>query len=372
MEDIEEITKRGFGEILDCFNAGVYITDTDRRIVFWNRKAEEITGYNRDEVVGRRCADNILSHTDKDGRPLCTTDLCPLHRAMVRQKPGEAPILVYAHSKEGDPLALSTDVAPVFDDGGNVIGGVEVFRDEGKNLREMELARTVQRQMLTRTLPTDDRVSFAVQYAPRELIGGDFYQVEQLTDDSFQMFLGDSAGHGPAAALYTSLVYALFLECRDLFGRPADLMKALNERACRRASGLGFFTAVCTVVDAASRSVTICSAGHPPLLVQRADPGEFEMLKLPQLPVGVHSEAGYKAASLALEPGDRLLAYTDGATDIPVGDEEMLGTDGLAALVSSHPPKGEHRLTELYEALLERCTAIEPEDDITLLSCLSI
>ncbi|MGD2175953.1 MAG: SpoIIE family protein phosphatase, partial [Candidatus Brocadiaceae bacterium] len=287
MKTIEEIQDRGFGEILHCLNAGVYITDTDRRIVFWNRTAEEITGYSAAEVIGHRCSANILSHTDKDGRPLCTTDLCPLHRAMTLEAPGEEPIIVYATSKGGTRLPLSTSVAPVYSDDGEVIGGVEVFRDERQGVRELELARTVQRQMLTSDLPGDDRVSFAVQYAPKEMIGGDFYHFSQTSDETFQMFLGDAAGHGPSAALYTALIYGSLMECERLLGSPAALMEALNERACQRAGGLGFFTAVCVAVNAADGSAAYCSAGHPPLLLQRRETGRVERLHLAQLPVGV-------------------------------------------------------------------------------------
>ena len=70
-----------------------------------------------------------------------------------------------------------------------------------------------------------------------------------------------------------------------------------------------------------------------------------------------------------LESGDRLLAYTDGATDIPIGNEKTLGIQGLAEVLSTTdlPPDGPMRA--LYTALLERCVAVEPDDDITLLSC---
>ena len=57
--------------ILDALPDGAYVTDCDRRIVFWNRAAEQITGWRRDDVLGHCCKDNILCHVDKDGHPLC-------------------------------------------------------------------------------------------------------------------------------------------------------------------------------------------------------------------------------------------------------------------------------------------------------------
>ncbi|MHC4591516.1 MAG: PAS domain-containing protein, partial [Planctomycetota bacterium] len=189
MKNISEVNERGFGDILDFINAGVYVTDTERCIVFWNKTAEAITGFSADEVMGRRCSDDIMSHRDKEGRPLCSTDLCPLWRTIQRATPTPSPIVIYMTSKAGETIPVSTSIAPVFDDEGKVIGGVEVFRDERENIREMELARRVQQQMLTEPAPGDERVSFDVYYAMRELIGGDFYHIRRLSADEFAMFV---------------------------------------------------------------------------------------------------------------------------------------------------------------------------------------
>jgi PAS domain S-box-containing protein len=372
MKLIEEVNERGFGEILDFVNSGVYITDTERRIVFWNRAAERITGYSADQVRGRLCRANILSHVDKDGHRLCTTDMCPLYRAMQRGERTEHPIIVYAKTKSGPRIPLSTSAAAVLDDAGHVIGGVEVFRDETQSLKDMELARIVQKQMLTAELPGDEAVSFAVQYAPRDMIGGDFYQVRRLADGRFVAFVGDAAGHGASAALYSALIYAMIEESRDLLGDPAALAGAMNELACARAGGLGFFTAVCFVVDAAASGAVYCSAGHPPLILQRAHAGAApELLTESDLPIGIDAGASYHNTRVELAPGDRLLAYTDGATDIVTGGDERLGAAGLAELTGRFAPRrGGHRLEALYDALLKRSAAVQPDDDITLLSCL--
>jgi sigma-B regulation protein RsbU (phosphoserine phosphatase) len=371
LRSIDEVNERGFGEILDFINSGVYVTDTERRIVFWNRAAERITGYSASEVRGRSCAANVLNHIDKDGHRLCVTELCPLHRAMVRGVRTEYPMVVYALTKDGSRLPLSTSAAAVLDDEGRVIGGVEVFRDESQTLKEMELARVVQKQMLTAELPAGERVSFDVRYLPREMIGGDFYHVRRLPDGAFSAFLGDAAGHGPSAALYCALIYGMITECADLLGDPAALCSAVNRLACARAGGLGFFTAVCFVVDANAAGATYCSAGHPPLLLQRAAGGAPEMLEDSDLPIGIDDAASYHASIVELAPGDRLLAYTDGATDVVTGPERRLGLGGLAELSAAFPPAdGRHRLEALYGALIERSATVEPDDDITLLSCM--
>ena len=81
-------------EILDSLNDGLYVTDTERRILYWNKSDQRITGWAAEDVLGRSCKDNILCHVDKDGRELCTTDLCPLHRCMVTDTMSSSPLVV--------------------------------------------------------------------------------------------------------------------------------------------------------------------------------------------------------------------------------------------------------------------------------------
>jgi len=74
-----------YKDILNDLHDGLYIIDTNRKIVFWNKASEEITGYKSSEVVGSHCYDNILTHIDSDGNNLCTT-MCPLLATMEDKK----------------------------------------------------------------------------------------------------------------------------------------------------------------------------------------------------------------------------------------------------------------------------------------------
>ncbi|HOK06523.1 MAG TPA: adenylate/guanylate cyclase domain-containing protein [Syntrophales bacterium] len=112
--------------VLDSLFDGVYIVDRRRRIVFWNRGAEAITGYGAQEVTGRRCADNILNHIDGDGNLLCR-NLCPLLRTIRTGEATEAK--VYPLHKDGRRFPVMTHIAPLRDETGRVIAGIEIFRD---------------------------------------------------------------------------------------------------------------------------------------------------------------------------------------------------------------------------------------------------
>jgi len=115
-----------FRAMIDNLHDGAYFVDRDRRIVYWNKSAEELTGYPSEEVVGRTCDDGILLHVDEDGKDLCK-DLCPLAETL---KDGELrEVEVFLHHKSGHRVPVSIRVAPVLDRKGSISGAVEVFSE---------------------------------------------------------------------------------------------------------------------------------------------------------------------------------------------------------------------------------------------------
>ena len=123
--------------ILDSLGDGVYVTDPDRRILYWNKAAERITGWRANDMVGRCCFDNILIHVDKDGHLLCGKEYCPLHRAMVTGSGSECP-LVFAQGKDAQRIPMQVTVAPIRNGAGEIVGGVEVFVTCPGRLRHAE------------------------------------------------------------------------------------------------------------------------------------------------------------------------------------------------------------------------------------------
>lgn len=124
-------------KIIDSANEGIYVTDRDRKLVIWNSKAEKISGYRSDEVIGRYCQDNILDHTDSMGNSLCKTQ-CPLHHA-VEQNCSCGPEIIYLRHKDGRRIPVEVSTSPIVDNEGNVIGGVEIFEDVSSRLETERL-----------------------------------------------------------------------------------------------------------------------------------------------------------------------------------------------------------------------------------------
>ncbi len=120
--------KDGFYKtLLDNLYDGVYFVDVERRITYWNRGAERLTGYRSHEVMGRFCRENILEHVDEKGNNLCETSLCPVAKTLVDGLAREEE--AYLHHREGYRLPVAIRVAPIKTPHGRVMGAVEVFSD---------------------------------------------------------------------------------------------------------------------------------------------------------------------------------------------------------------------------------------------------
>ncbi len=164
-----DVERFGVAAILHSLADGAYITDTERCLLFWNRAAERITGWDAASVVGKNCRDNILVHVDKDGHELCGKEYCPLHRAIVTNQPSEGSLLVYAQRRGGGRVPVEVTVAPLHDEAGQVNGGIEVFRDLSLLHEDLRRAQEVQAHALACELPPDRRVEIETRYVPEML-----------------------------------------------------------------------------------------------------------------------------------------------------------------------------------------------------------
>jgi len=113
-------------QMVNSLYDGVYCVDNDRNIIFWNPSAERLTGFSREEVLGRCCSENILRHVDDAGTELCI-GLCPLAKTMAENHSRESSI--YLHHKEGHRVPVSVRCAALTNEKGEVVGGVEIFSD---------------------------------------------------------------------------------------------------------------------------------------------------------------------------------------------------------------------------------------------------
>jgi len=354
--------------IIDSLSDGMYVCDRDRRIVYWSKSAERITGWLAKDVVGRQCLDNILCHVDKDGHHLCGKEYCPLHRAMITDTRSKNPLLVYAQGKDGSRIPMQVSVAPIRSSAGQVTGGVELFRDASAMVRDLERAKAIQQLALQDAVPECDRLKFTTCYIPNEIVGGDYYAVKQLNRDHYGLLLADVMGHGIAAALYTMHISSLWDRYCELLASPSEFAAKMNNELVRVVGqDESFAAAVCGLIDLQRRVFRFVGAGGPQLLHAHAD-GTHELLECSGLPLAVLEDAPYEEASVEIREGDSILLFSDGAVEVTNAQGEMLGIDGLVGILKEQGyPQADIRMDALEQSLLEYSNAIRLEDDLTLL-----
>lgn len=138
------MTQKQYAEnVLQSIADGVYTVDRQRVVLSWSRGAEAITGYTAEEAIGRTCAD-FLRHTDEAGQVLCDSSRCPLERVWVRGQPVESEQVFVSH-KDGHVVPMAVSVASIFDEEGQAVGAVEVFRDISRERELMERTQATSR-----------------------------------------------------------------------------------------------------------------------------------------------------------------------------------------------------------------------------------
>lgn len=135
--------------LLESIFDGVYCVDLDRKITYWNAGAERLTGYSKEEVIGRGCDDNILRHVDADGNQLCLTG-CPLADTINDGEMREAE--VYLHHKMGHRMPVFVRSAPTHDADGSITGAVEIFADNSKSVNTLKELEELQQEVFRDSL----------------------------------------------------------------------------------------------------------------------------------------------------------------------------------------------------------------------------
>ncbi len=131
--------------LLDNISDGVYFVDLNRKITLWNRAAEQLTGYMRNEVIGKNCGNNVLMHVDEHGKALCGL-ACPLTSAMKKGDIYEAE--VYLHHKDGHRSPVKLKSAPMYNSNGQITGAIEIFSNSTSKITMSQKIEELQRMAM--------------------------------------------------------------------------------------------------------------------------------------------------------------------------------------------------------------------------------
>jgi GAF domain-containing protein len=181
------------------------------------------------------------------------------------------------------------------------------------------IARALQSWLLPTSLPSSKVVEFAARYAPAgegNEVGGDFYDVFQLTDDGWGIAIGDVCGKGPEAAAITGMARDVLRLLVHDGQRPPAALRRLNDALLDLGDRGRFCTATLAIArpDGDQLRIALSCAGHPPPALVRAD-GTVSLVGNSGTLLGVLDDVDLAEDHVILDPGDALVLYTDGVTE---------------------------------------------------------
>jgi len=230
----------------------------------------------------------------------------------------------------------------------------------------LEEARQIQQGLLPTEIPRIPGYQITGAWKPARLVGGDYFDVLDFGRDRVALCIADVAGKGmPAALLMSNLQAAIKAVAADSVP-PPDLCARLNRFVCSNTADDKFITLFYALINAPSRKLVYTNAGHnSPILLQRSG----SSIRLPEggVALGIFPEWSYEAGEIQLEPGDRLVLFTDGVTEAMSPQGEEFGEERLLALMTAHP---ELSAAELQEKILQAVTEFsvgDLHDDATLI-----
>jgi serine phosphatase RsbU (regulator of sigma subunit) len=234
---------------------------------------------------------------------------------------------------------------------------------------DLELARGVQRGFLPLRLPEIRNYEFFAHYESAHEIGGDYYDFIPLPRQRVAVLVGDVAGKGVAAALLMAKLSADARFCMLTEADPAAAITRLN--TLMNDSGIAdrFVTLVAAILDPGDHTVTLVNAGHPlPLLYHRTtrSVGAAMSSDLAGLPLGVLDGFEYASCEVHLEPGDSILAFTDGVTEAMDTRDFQLQTKGVYAAVQGAAYSPRALGWQVIKVVKQFATGRSQHDDIAL------
>lgn len=321
-----------------------------------------------DALCDPRTADNPLVHGDLGvqfyaAAPLITPDG---HRLGTVNVLDTAP----REASAADLATLQDLAAIVMDELELRLSALTTLRLEREQHRQVEdFAATLQRTLLPPRLAEIPGLDVAHHYHAASRVGGDFYDVFFVGDDTWAFFLGDVQGHGVDAAVVTSHIRYALRAAGVHHSDPADALAELNWSLLQEPSADRFCTVTFGLLQRAPGGdgwrVTMATGGHLPALWIRPDEGVITpVLPTEGMLVGAVLEATFSQCVLNLGPGETLMLHTDGLTEHRYPDGR-LGEEGLVAHLAAAGPAGAEAAVEVVRGLL---AGMSPTDDVAVLA----
>ena len=253
-------------------------------------------------------------------------------------------------------------------------GGLKKLQQLALQDQELAIAASIQRNLMQRTIPETPGTRVVPLQRQANLVGGDWYNVE-VAGKTLSVVVGDASGKGIAAALMATLALSALRAERGRGASPKQVIESANRTLREATDSESFTTLVYTTIDLATGEARWMNMGHHSPFILRGgatsdDPAAARgyYLEGPRNRVlGWFDDPGLAETVVKLEPGDRLVVFTDGFLEAKAPNAEVFGEHRLATAMVKLAPLASELLVEEIVAEVERFAAGKLDDDLTML-----
>lgn len=382
--ETEARLRTGFNAIQNAAG-GIGVADLDGHIIYVNPALQTQLGFETPFEVVDRPLSEFIPEPERVASVLTSARAGEVQNFETRML-----------RKDGSHFIAMFSAAPNFNRDGDISGLVlsvdditeEKLAREQRDLlsreiqarndefeRDLAMAREIQEAVLTRKYPSfpsnapvsESRLHFAHQYVPCGMVGGDFYSILPISDTQAGIFISDVSGHGLKAGLVVATIRGLLEELRPYAHKPGRFLTELNTAyncVFSLQDQYMFATAFYAYVDTEKNHMQFANAGHPPAFLLKPSLNEVRELEEAGQAhgpgIGIYEDHVYGSNGIDLNPGDRLVLYTDGLIEAENEAREYFETEALHQSLSACL-QGD--LTELPARLLQDARTFSNRDD---------
>jgi phosphoserine phosphatase RsbU/P len=329
--------------VLETLNQGVILNDSSKRVVFANSMFLDMIGMDAGQLLGRSVTDlfpaedvprllEFIGQREVQGR-------ARYEFYIPQAGGGHLPVVVTSRQiqdPEGRTFAVvtATDISEQKRAEADLRNANQQLLARQRQIEaELQLAERVQQSLAPRSLRWGG-ASVETHYQPAWSVGGDYVLVVP-TEDHLDVLVCDVSGHGISFALVANRIDSETMAQIERSAKLGAMLRSLNHFVVENlASSAFFFTVAAVRIDRSCRSLQFAGAGHPPaMIVRRGESPRLLESRSGILGLFENVVDAEPTIEAAVEPGDRVLIYTDGLTENFNLKREMLGVEGLSEIV---------------------------------------
>ena len=232
--------------------------------------------------------------------------------------------------------------------------------------RELGIASQMQRSILPKRFPRGSNFAITAMMKAARNVGGDFFDIVPLSNNRYGISVADVSDKGVPAAMFMMSSRTLLKGAAIGKEKPTEVLKEVNQLLMEDNEAGMFVTMIYGIFDPQNGLFEYSLGGHNPLLLQKPN-GTAEYLSANSgIALGMFNQIEFQSNTIKMNPGEKIIIYTDGITEAMNNKMELYSEDKLARIVAANPNLGVDELSQKIIQSVEEFTGEEAQtDDIT-------